>query len=67
MDNFFAHMFRRETPVPESLTPEKTVDQPPQARSGNYGKRIVSVRGQKAALSIAAFHSALEIRATTMG
>lgn len=67
MDNFFAHMFRRETPVPESLTPEKTADQPPQARSGNYGKRIVSVRGQKAALSIAAFHRALEIRATTMG
>ena len=67
MDNFFAHMFRRETPVPDSLTPEKTADQPPQARSGNYGKRIVSVRGQKAALSIAAFHRALEIRATTMG
>ena len=60
-------MFRRETPVPDSLTPEKTADQPPQARSGNYGKRIVSVRGQKAALSIAAFHRALEIRATTMG
>ena len=67
MDNFFAHMFRRDTPVPDSLTPEKTADQPPQARSGNYGKRIVSVRGQKAALSIAAFHRALEIRATTMG
>ena len=67
MDNFFAHMFRRETPVPESLTPDKQADQPPQARSGNYGKRIVSVRGQKAALSIAAFHRALEIRATTMG
>lgn len=67
MDNFFTHMFRRETPVPESLTPDTAAEQPPQARSGNYGKRIVSVRGQGAALSIAAFHRALEIRATTMG
>lgn len=67
MDNFFRNWLRRESPVPESLTPEKPDEQPPRAKGGNYGKRIVNVRGQKAALSIAAFHRALEIRATTMG
>ena len=67
MDNFFRY-FKREAAIPDSLTPDKAAEeQPPQPKGGNYGKKIVNVRGQKAALSIAAFHRALEIRATTMG
>ena len=67
MDNFFRY-FKREAAVPDCLTPDKAAEeQPPQPKGGKYGKKIVNVRGQKAALSIAAFHRALEIRATTMG
>ena len=63
MDNFFRY-FKREAAIPDSLTPDKAAEeQPPQPKGGNYGKKIVNVRGQKAALSIAAFHRALDLEA----
>ena len=50
MDNFFRY-FKREAAVPDCLTPDKAAEeQPPQPKGGNYGKKIVNVRGQKAAL-----------------
>ena len=70
MDNFFVNIWRRERDMHTPPTPPTAGEEVPQERpkgSGNYGKRIQVVRGQKSALSIAAFYRATEIRATTMG
>ena len=60
MDNFFVNIWRRERDLHTPPPPPPADETPQEQRAGNYGKRIQPVRGQRAALSVAAFYRAVK-------